>query len=68
VVVHHGIFEEDLCLIAIILKRTVSVASFYMDEKKLLTFTGLEYTHYLAKRFFTGSISGRITDTAVMGW
>ena len=44
-----GSFEEDVMSFRDNIERTVSVASFYMDETEIANIHWLEYMHYLAK-------------------
>ena len=44
-----GSFEEDIMASRDNVERTVSVASFYMDETEIANVHWLEYMHYLAK-------------------
>ncbi|HNP94407.1 MAG TPA: SUMF1/EgtB/PvdO family nonheme iron enzyme, partial [Cyclobacteriaceae bacterium] len=44
-----GSFEEDVMSYRDNIERTVSVASFYMDETEIANIHWLEYLHYLAK-------------------
>ena len=44
-----GSFEEDVMSSRDNIERTVSVASFFMDESEIANIHWLEYTHYLAK-------------------
>ena len=44
-----GSFEEDVMSYRDNIERTVSVASFYMDETEIANVHWLEYMHYLAK-------------------
>jgi len=60
-----GSFEEDVLSHRDNIERTVSVASFYMDETEIANIHWLEYMHYLAKDSSQEVYSRALPDTNV---
>jgi formylglycine-generating enzyme len=60
-----GSFEEDVMSYRDNIERTVSVASFYMDETEIANINWLEYLHYLAKDSSQEAYEAALPDTAV---
>lgn len=60
-----GSFEEDVMSTRDNLERTVSVASFYMDETEIANIYWLEYLHYLAKDSSQEVYQRALPDTTV---
>ncbi len=60
-----GSFEEDVMSYRDNIERTVSVASFYMDETEIANIHWLEYLHYLAKDSTQEVYSAALPDTTV---
>src|SRR5688572_26777437 len=60
-----GSFEEDVMSYRDNLERTVSVASFYMDETEIANINWLEYLHYLAKDSSQEAYEAALPDTTV---
>ncbi len=60
-----GSFEEDVMSYRDNIERTVSVASFYMDETEIANIHWLEYLHYLAKDSTQEVYSAALPDTSV---
>jgi sulfatase modifying factor 1 len=60
-----GSFEEDVMSYRDNLERTVSVASFYMDETEIANIHWLEYMHYLAKDSSQETFQAALPDTTV---
>lgn len=60
-----GSFEEDVLSYRDNLERTVSVASFFMDETEIANIHWLEYTHYLAKDSSQDVYLAALPDTLV---
>ena len=60
-----GSFEEDVMSYRDNIERTVSVASFYMDETEIANIHWLEYMHYLAKDSTQEVYAAALPDTTV---
>lgn len=60
-----GSFEEDVMTYRDNLERTVSVASFYMDETEIANIHWLEYLHYLARDSSQEIYQAALPDTTV---
>jgi formylglycine-generating enzyme len=60
-----GSFEEDVMSWRDNIERTVSVASFYMDETEIANIHWLEYLHYLAKDSTQEVYERALPDTTV---
>lgn len=60
-----GSFEEDVMSYRDNIERTVSVASFYMDETEIANVHWLEYMHYLAKDSSQEAYQDALPDTTV---
>ena len=60
-----GSFEEDVMSSRDNIERTVSVASFYMDETEIANIHWLEYMHYLAKDSTQEVYAKALPDTLV---
>src|SRR5688500_829770 len=60
-----GSYEEDVMSYRDNLERTVSVASFYMDETEIANMHCLEYHHYLAKDSSAEAHQAALPDTLV---
>jgi sulfatase modifying factor 1 len=60
-----GSFEEDVMSYRDNIERTVSVASFYMDETEIANIHWLEYIHYLAKDSSQEAYQAALPDTMV---
>src|SRR6185295_12553200 len=60
-----GSFEEDVMAYRDNVERTVSVASFYMDETEIANIHWLEYMHYLAKDSSQEVYQAALPDTLV---
>jgi sulfatase modifying factor 1 len=60
-----GSFEEDVMQYRDNIERTVSVASFYMDETEIANIHWLEYMHYLAKDSSQEVYAAALPDTQV---
>ena len=60
-----GSFEEDVMSYRDNIERTVSVASFYMDETEIANLHWLEYMHYLAKDSSQEVYQAALPDTSV---
>jgi len=60
-----GSFEEDVMAYRDNVERTVSVASFYMDETEIANIHWLEYMHYLAKDSSQEVYQAALPDTNV---
>lgn len=60
-----GSFEEDVMSYRDNLERTVSVASFYMDETEIANINWLEYLHYLARDSSQEVYQAALPDTTV---
>src|SRR3989337_2676273 len=60
-----GSFEEDVMSYRDNIERTVSVASFYMDETEIANIHWLEYMHYLAKDSSQEAYQDALPDTTV---
>ena len=60
-----GSFEEDVMSYRDNVERTVSVASFYMDETEIANIHWLEYMHYMAKDSSQEVYSASLPDTTV---
>lgn len=60
-----GSFEEDVMSYRDNIERTVSVASFYMDETEIANIHWLEYMHYLAKDSSQEVFQAALPDTTV---
>src|SRR6187402_1629822 len=60
-----GSFEEDVMQYRDNIERTVSVASFYMDETEIANIHWLEYMHYLAKDSTQEVYAAALPDTMV---
>jgi sulfatase modifying factor 1 len=60
-----GSFEEDVMSYRDNVERTVSVASFYMDETEIANIHWLEYMHYLAKDSSQEVFQAALPDTTV---
>ncbi|HMQ00350.1 MAG TPA: gliding motility lipoprotein GldJ [Cyclobacteriaceae bacterium] len=60
-----GSFEEDVMSWRDNIERTVSVASFYMDETEIANIHWLEYLHYLAKDSAQEVYERALPDTTV---
>jgi sulfatase modifying factor 1 len=60
-----GSFEEDVMQYRDNIERTVSVASFYMDETEIANIHWLEYMHYLAKDSSQEVYAASLPDTLV---
>jgi sulfatase modifying factor 1 len=60
-----GSFEEDVMSYRDNIERTVSVASFYMDETEIANIHWLEYVHYLAKDSAQEVYQAALPDTSV---
>jgi formylglycine-generating enzyme len=60
-----GSFEEDVMSYRDNIERTVSVASFYMDETEIANIHWLEYLHYLAKDSTQEAYERALPDTTV---
>lgn len=60
-----GSFEEDVMTYRDNLERTVSVASFYMDETEIANVHWLEYLHYLARDSSQEVYQAALPDTTV---
>jgi formylglycine-generating enzyme len=60
-----GSFEEDVMASRDNVERTVSVASFYMDETEIANIHWLEYLHYLAKDSTQEAYQRALPDTLV---
>jgi len=60
-----GSFEEDVMSYRDNIERTVSVASFYMDETEIANIHWLEYMHYLAKDSSQETFQAALPDTTV---
>jgi sulfatase modifying factor 1 len=60
-----GSFEEDVMSYRDNIERTVSVASFYMDETEIANIHWLEYMHYLAKDSSQEVFQASLPDTTV---
>lgn len=60
-----GSFEEDVMTYRDNIERTVSVASFYMDETEIANVYWLEYLHYLARDSAQEVYEAALPDTTV---
>ncbi|HRJ30640.1 MAG TPA: gliding motility lipoprotein GldJ [Cyclobacteriaceae bacterium] len=60
-----GSFEEDVMSFRDNIERTVSVASFYMDETEIANIHWLEYLHYLARDSSQEVHQAALPDTTV---
>jgi gliding motility-associated lipoprotein GldJ len=60
-----GSFEEDVMQYRDNIERTVSVASFYMDETEIANIHWLEYLHHLAKDSSQEVYAAALPDTTV---
>lgn len=60
-----GSFEEDVMSYRDNIERTVSVASFYMDEAEVANIHWLEYLHFLAKDSSQEAYEAALPDTNV---
>jgi formylglycine-generating enzyme len=60
-----GSFEEDVMSYRDNIERTVSVASFYMDETEIANVHWLEYLHYLARDSSQEVYTAALPDTTV---
>jgi formylglycine-generating enzyme len=60
-----GSFEEDVMSYRDNIERTVSVASFYMDETEIANIHWLEYMHYLARDSSQEVYQAALPDTTV---
>lgn len=60
-----GSFEEDLTMQRDNLERTVTVASFYMDETEIANVHWLEYLHYIKRDSSAEAYQAAIPDTTV---
>jgi sulfatase modifying factor 1 len=60
-----GSYEEDVMASRDNIERTVSVASFYMDETEIANIHWLEYLHYLAKDSSQEVYKAALPDTTV---
>lgn len=60
-----GSFEEDVLSYRDNIERTVSVASFYMDEAEVANIHWLEYLHFLAKDSSQEAYEAALPDTSV---
>lgn len=60
-----GSFEEDVMSYRDNIERTVSVASFYMDETEIANIHWLEYMYYLAKDSTQEVYQAALPDTTV---
>ncbi|MFZ6000747.1 MAG: gliding motility lipoprotein GldJ [Bacteroidota bacterium] len=60
-----GSFEEDVMSYRDNIERTVSVASFYMDETEIANIHWLEYMHYLSKDSSQEVYQASLPDTTV---
>jgi gliding motility-associated lipoprotein GldJ len=60
-----GSFEEDVMSYRDNVERTVSVASFYMDETEIANIHWLEYMHYLSKDSSQEVYQAALPDTTV---
>lgn len=60
-----GSFEEDVMSYRDNIERTVSVASFFMDESEIANIHWLEYMHYLAKDSSQEAYQEALPDTTV---
>lgn len=60
-----GSFEEDVMSFRDNIERTVSVASFYMDETEIANIHWLEYLHYLARDSSQEVHQAALPDTSV---
>jgi gliding motility-associated lipoprotein GldJ len=60
-----GSFEEDVMSYRDNIERTVSVASFFMDESEIANIHWLEYLHYLAKDSSQEAYQEALPDTTV---
>lgn len=60
-----GSFEEDVMSYRDNVERTVSVASFYMDETEIANIHWLEYMHWLAKDSSQDVYQAALPDTLV---
>lgn len=60
-----GSFEEDVMSFRDNIERTVSVASFYMDETEIANIHWLEYLHYLARDSSQEIYQAALPDTTV---
>ncbi len=60
-----GSFEEDVMSYRDNIERTVSVASFYMDETEIANIHWLEYMHYLSKDSTQEVYQAALPDTTV---
>lgn len=60
-----GSYEEDVMSYRDNIERTVSVASFYMDETEIANIHWLEYMHYLAKDSSQEVYQAALPDTLV---
>ena len=60
-----GSYEEDVMSYRDNIERTVSVASFYMDETEIANIHWLEYLHYLARDSSQEVYQAALPDTTV---
>ena len=60
-----GSYEEDVMSYRDNIERTVSVASFYMDETEIANIHWLEYLHYLARDSSQEIYQAALPDTTV---
>ena len=60
-----GSFEEDLTMQRDNIERTVTVASFYMDETEIANIHWLEYLHYIKRDSSAEAYQAAIPDTTV---
>lgn len=60
-----GSFEEDVMSYRDNIERTVSVASYYMDETEIANIHWLEYLHYLARDSSQEVYQAALPDTTV---
>ena len=60
-----GSFEEDVMSYRDNIERTVSVASFYMDETEIANIHWLEYMHYMVKDSSQEVYQATLPDTLV---
>ncbi|MBX2964942.1 MAG: gliding motility lipoprotein GldJ [Cyclobacteriaceae bacterium] len=60
-----GSFEEDVMSYRDNIERTVSVASYYMDETEIANIHWLEYLHYLARDSSQEVYQSALPDTTV---
>ncbi|MBX2944472.1 MAG: gliding motility lipoprotein GldJ [Cyclobacteriaceae bacterium] len=60
-----GSYEEDVMSFRDNIERTVSVASFYMDETEIANIHWLEYLHYLARDSSQEVYQAALPDTTV---